>query len=109
MKNIIYTILFLVCTSTFGPANAASGESFGKITTIQWYEGHTGVLVKQVGMSDLGGCGRADYYILGDKHPYFKEIYSLILSAHISSQPLALSVDGCIQGMSRIKHIKSNK
>ena len=109
MKNIIYTILFLICTSTFGSANAASGGSTGKIITIQWYEGHTGVLVKQVGMSDLGGCGRSDYYILDDKHPYFKEIYSLILSAHISSQPLALSIDGCIQGISRIKHITSSK
>ncbi|MBA6233512.1 MULTISPECIES: hypothetical protein [unclassified Colwellia] len=109
MKNIIYTILFLVCTSTFGSANAASGVSTGKITTIHWYEGHTGVLVKQIGMSDLGGCGRADYYILDDTHSYFNEIYSLILSAHISSQSLSLSIDGCIQGISRIKHITSSK
>lgn len=109
MKNIIYTILFLVFTSTVDSASAASGGSTGKITTIQWYEGHTGVLVKQVGMSDLGGCGRADWYILDDNHPYFKEIYSLILSAHISSQPLSLIMDGCIQGISRIKHITSSK
>jgi hypothetical protein len=88
---------------------AASGNSSGKVTTLLWYQGHTGLLVKQEGMSDLGGCGRADYYILDDQHPYFKEIYSLILSAHISSQSLAFTLDGCTQGISRIKHVTSTK
>ncbi len=109
MKNTIHIILFFLITSISCFANAASGVSTGKITKILWYEGHTGVLIKQEGMSDLGGCGRADYYILDDQHPYFKEIYSLILSAHISSQPLSLRLDGCVQGISRVKHIASNK
>lgn len=109
MKNIIYTVLIVACISFLSSAYAASGSSSGKITTVLWYEGHTGVLVKQEGMSDLGACGRSDYYILDDKHPYFKEIYSLILSSHISSQPLWLHIDGCIQGISRVKHISSSK
>ncbi|MDX1303036.1 hypothetical protein [Photobacterium sp.] len=109
MKSVLIVCFLCVITSFFNVAMAASGGSSGKIKTILWYEGHIGVLVKQEGMSDLGGCGRADYYILDDKHPYFKEIYSLILSAHISSQPLNLHLDGCVQGISRIKHISSNK
>ena len=109
MKTIIYVVLIFTCALFINSAYAASGGSLGKITNIFWYEGHTGVLVKQEGMSDLGSCGRSDYYILDDKHPYFKEIYSLIFSAHISSQPLKLSIDGCIQGISRIKHISSSK
>jgi hypothetical protein len=34
---------------------ASSGSSTGRITQIQWYEGHVGVLVVQENMSDLGG------------------------------------------------------
>lgn len=79
------------------------------VTTVYWHEGHTGVLIKQEGMSDLGGCGRSDFYILDDGHPYFKEIYSLILAAHLASQPLTLNLDGCVQGISRIKHVLSSQ
>lgn len=107
-KNILAFLLFSLAVLS-GQVNAASGGSSGKITRMLWYEGHSGVLVKQEGMSDLGGCGRPDYYILDDQHPYFKEIYSLILAAHISSQPLSLHLDGCVQGISRIKHVTSNK
>ncbi|MBW3532990.1 hypothetical protein [Shewanella sp. NKUCC06_TVS] len=108
MKITMYIVFFLIM-SVCGFVNAASGGSTGKITIITWYEGHTGVLIKQEGMSDLGECGRSDYYILDDKHPYFGEIYSLILSSHITSQSLSLHLDGCIQGLSRIKHITSSK
>lgn len=108
MRFFIFVFLLLSLMAVFGSANAA-GNSTGKIITVYWHEGHTGVLIQQVGMSDLGGCGRSDYYILDDGHPYFKEIYSLILSAHMTSQPLTLNLDGCIQGISRIKHVSSSK
>ncbi|GLX80547.1 hypothetical protein tinsulaeT_38870 [Thalassotalea insulae] len=89
--------------------NAASGSSNGKISAIRFYEGHTGVLIIQENMSDLGECGRADYYILDESHSYFKEIYSLILSSHMTNHPLYLEIDGCIEGISRIKHVRSVK
>jgi hypothetical protein len=109
MKCLVkLTVSFLLLISS-SALFAASGASNGKITTLLWYQGHTGLLLKQEGMSDLGGCGRADYYILDNQHPFFKEVYSLILSAHISSQPLRLVVEDCTQGISRIKHVTSNK
>ncbi|MCC2524125.1 hypothetical protein [Vibrio coralliilyticus] len=101
------TMVLLVAMSNI--AHAASGVGAGKVKTLLWYEGHTGVLVVQENMVDHGGCGRSDYYILDEKHDYFNEIYSLILSAHIASQPLYLSLDGCVQGISRIKHVRSTK
>ena len=109
MKKVIFILVFFYSSIFCYSANSASGSSSGKITTLLWYEGHTGVLVQQESMSDLGGCGRSDYYILDDTHPYFKEIYSLLLSAHISLQPLSLYLDDCIQSMSRIKHVTSHK
>ena len=109
MKMVFSLVFFVFLCVLINSAHAATGASVGKISQMLWYEGHTGLLLKQVGMSDLGGCGRSDYYILDDAHPYFKEIYSLILSAHISSQPLHINLDGCVQGISRIKHVTSNK
>ncbi len=107
MKILITTIIFAVILSS--NATAASGNNSGIITSLYWYEGHNGVLIIQEGMSDLGACGRSDYFILDEGHPYFKEIYSLLLAAHISSHPLALTIDGCFQGISRVKHVLSTK
>jgi hypothetical protein len=109
MKKFLIIISFLGFVSFTLPVLSGSGVSGGKIKTILLYEGHSGVLVKQDNMSDLGGCGRSDYYILDNQHPHFKEIYSLILSAHMANQHLALSVADCFQGISRITHVTSNK
>ncbi len=109
MNNILLTIFLMVLVTIPNVVNAAAGDNAGKVTRVFWYEGHVGVLVKQEGMSDLGGCGRGDYFILDENHAYFEEIYSLILAAHISSQPLRIYLDGCVQGISRIKHVYSDK
>jgi len=87
-------------------SGAASGAVFGRILELQWYEGHTGVLVVQENMTDLGGCGRADHYILDDQHPYFKEIYALLLAAQVSNGPVYIFAADCVQGLSRIQHVR---
>ncbi len=109
MKHIIFILMVSVIGLLNNDATAGTGSSTGLIKTILWYEGHQGVLIVQDGMSDLGCCGRSDYYILDDQHPNFKEIYSLVLAAHMSNQPLALYIQDCSQGISRIKHVQSNK
>jgi len=109
MKKTLAIAGMLFSLAFTGAVNAATGTTVGLITKVHWWEGHTGVLLQQVGMSDLGGCGRSDYYILDDQHPYFKEIYALILTSYTTSQPLTLSIDGCTQGISRVKHITSSK
>jgi hypothetical protein len=58
-------------------------------------------------MSDLGGSGRSDYFILDATHAYFKEVYALILSAHLADQPLALTIQDCFQGFSNIRDVRS--
>ncbi|NOH54225.1 hypothetical protein F0266_14895 [Vibrio coralliilyticus] len=62
------TMVLLVAMSSI--AHAASGVGAGKVKTLLWYEGHTGVLVVQENMVDHGDCGRSDYYILDEKHDY---------------------------------------
>ncbi|MBT9495570.1 MAG: hypothetical protein IV107_25140 [Paucibacter sp.] len=110
MKKLILISVAVFCT-LFNTAALCAGSGFsrGVIKTIHWYEGHSGVLIIQDGMSDLGGCGRTDYYILDDSHAYFKEIYALILIAHASGQPLTIEVKDCVQGISRIRHVSSTK
>lgn len=109
MNKFTLVLIFLFVLFWGGASYAAKGSSSGKVKTVLWYEGHRGVLVVQENMADHGGCGRKDYYILDSNHEYFKEIYSLILTAHFSSQPLIFSLEGCVQGISRIKHVRSNK
>jgi hypothetical protein len=110
MRNIRLAMI-LCATAIVGafqtPAVAAAGSNAGRVHTLLWYQGHVGLLVRQDGMSDLGGCGRGDYFILDDQHAYFKEIYALLLSAHVTDQPISIHVDGCVQGISRIMHVSS--
>lgn len=99
-------ILAALCCAA---SNAASGSSQGRIKAIRWYQGHTGVLIVRDNMSDPGGCGRSDHYILDDQHPYFREIYSLLLATHLSDQPVSLTIEGCLQGLPKIKHVQSTR
>jgi hypothetical protein len=95
--------LAAVCAST---SWAATGSNTGRVHTLLWYEGHGGLLVRQDGMSDLGGCGRSDYFILDSQHEFFREIYAMLLSAHMSDQPVQITVTDCVQGLSRIRHVQ---
>jgi hypothetical protein len=107
MKSISCALaLATMAALTPSSASAASGSNTGRVTTLLWYEGHDGLLVRQVGMTDLGGCGRSDYFILDSQHVFFKEIYAALLSAHLSDLQVQISVSGCVQGISRITHVQ---
>lgn len=97
----------VLATSVSPSALAAAGSNTGRLYTLMWYEGHDGLLVRQTGMTDLGGCGRSDYFILDRGHIHFKETYALLLSAHMADQSVVIDVDGCSQGLSRIRHVSS--
>ncbi|NOU52142.1 hypothetical protein HG263_16555 [Pseudoalteromonas sp. JBTF-M23] len=80
-----------------------------KVNQYQFYKTHTGLLIRQAAMVDPDKCGRKDLYILDKSHPHYSEIVALVLAAHIAEQPLALYLDGCVQGLPAISHIYSNK
>jgi hypothetical protein len=90
-------------------ALAASGTNNGRVFSMTWYMGHNGLLVRQIGMTDLGGCGRSDYFILDRGHEHFKEIHALLLAAHMSDQDVAIDIGDCYQGLSRIRHVTSSR
>jgi hypothetical protein len=92
-------LALLTCSAT-----AATGTNTGRVHTLLWYEGHGGLLIRQEGMSDLGGCGRSDYFILDRAHESFKEMYAMLLAAHLSDLPVQITVTDCTQGLSRIRH-----
>lgn len=60
-------------------------------------------------MIDPDQGGRKDLFILPQDHPFFREIYSLLLAAHMSDQPISLYVEECVQGLPAIKNIFSDK
>lgn len=97
-------ILALLVTFTVSAANAADE----KITKLHFYKGHTGIFVTTNNIID-NGCQRKEYYILANNHPYFKEVYALILAAHISGQPLNIVPVGCHENFNSIAHVFSSK
>ncbi len=105
MKIFKQLFAFSLCTlSTFVFA-AGGSTSTGEVTAITIYKGHTGILVNHTVQIDPDNCGRKDYYILPDTHPYFKEAYSLLLASRMAGQKVILVVEGCHQGIPAIKHI----
>jgi hypothetical protein len=107
MKKML--ILFATLLACLQLPVWAGAQTSGKITHLLFYTGHAGVLVRQPEIIDPDQCGRKDYYILPQEHPFFREVYSLLLAAHMSNQPLNLYVEGCLQGLPAIKHISSDK
>jgi hypothetical protein len=110
MKYLLSALLAVMCS--VGASNAKAGGSGpnGRVTNFTYFRGHIGLLVQQPQMINPDGCPRSDLYILTTDHPFYKEISALILAAHLSDQPLTLSVEGCGQGtFPAIQHVGSGR
>ena len=104
------TWFHLLCGLLFllpGVVLADGGTGPGKITNLQFFEGHSGLLVRHATMLDPDNCGRRDWFILRSQHPFFREIYSLLLAANTSGKTVYLFISGCHEGMPSIKHVQT--
>ena len=90
-------------------AYAYTITSHGKITQLHFWQTHTGVLFIHENMINPDSCTRPDQYILKQDHPFFKELYSLFLAAHMADQPVRVGISGCHEGFPSIAHAYSNK
>ncbi|MFL0800364.1 MAG: hypothetical protein K6L80_07955 [Agarilytica sp.] len=88
---------------------AAKNTGVEIVSHLQYFSGHTGLLVRQPNMISLEECTRDDLYQLDINHPHYKEMVSLILAAHISGQKLMFHLSGCNQGLPAILHVYSDK
>jgi hypothetical protein len=80
------------------------------IKHINYYEGHVGLLIiTEAALINPDYCGRRDLYILRNSHPMYKEMTALVISAHMSGQPVSISVNGCIQDLPSVVNISSTK
>lgn len=92
------------------PLAAWTDAGNGKIAAMQFWEYHSGTLIKtSQPMMDPDGCGRSDWYILPDTHSHFEEAYTLLLTAHLQNRNLQILIEGCLQGLPVIKHIASQQ
>lgn len=102
MRKFI-VVLFLTSISSL------SYSASGAITIVHFYQGHDGVLLLKENMTNPDNCSRNDRYILSSAHPFFKEIYSLLLAAHLSDQPVDVGVEGCVENFPSVRHVLSTK
>lgn len=93
----------------FTTAYAGQHTIAAPIKHFEYYEGHTGLLIRQEQMIDPDACGRSDLYILRKDHPSYKELTALLMAAHLSGQPLSFFLSGCVQGLPSIVHVYSDK
>ncbi|SMF19627.1 hypothetical protein SAMN02745866_01204 [Alteromonadaceae bacterium Bs31] len=105
MKQLFLVFIFILS----GLAYSAERTEADIVSHIQYYSGHTGLLVRQPKMVKLEECPRNDLYQLNSDHPHYKEMTSLILAAHIAGQKLEFVLSGCNQSLPAILHVYSDK
>jgi len=101
MKKIILTF-FLLVTSAIA---SAGGDFRGKINFLEFYQGHTGLLINMENMADPDGCGRSELFILPETHPHYKDIYALLLAQRFNEGVIRVVTSGCHQGLPSIVHV----
>jgi hypothetical protein len=97
--------VFLLILFFFNCRANAEGAFTGKITEIQFFQGHFGVLVALDNMGDPDKCGRADHLIVADMRAHYKDMYALLLVQKLIGSPVRLHISGCVQGLPSIVHI----
>lgn len=98
----ILTIAIAACPTVC----VAEGAVAGKITVMQSYNGHTGLLI-QLNATQVNpdGCTSSNWYIFPDDSPRSAFVQSGMLAAMHSGKPIWVMLSGCYQAYPMIKHI----
>lgn len=101
-------LIFAFLVGLTGSASAGAFAPPNKVTRLLFWQGHAGVLITQANTANPDSCPRTDQYILRQDHPFFKEVYALLLSAHSSGKAVAVYAAGCYDGFPTVVHVQSD-
>ncbi len=106
IRRSISAVALMAISSAYPSGAVAEGAASGKITVIQSYKGHNGLLV-QISPSQVNpdGCPSSSWYILPDDSPRAALVQSGILTAMHSGKPIWVMLSGCYENYPMIKHI----
>lgn len=105
MKKLFLVLALLLSTQTNANGSKAA---WVKISRIQFWRGHSGILIVTDNNKALltGSCGRSDRLIIKNDNPNYKEIYTMLLLAKSTNQKVHMvSKDICVEGFNRIDHV----
>ena len=107
-KLVLYFSMLLVSISAMSVK--ADYTDYQVISEITFYEGIPGLLITQPEMLNKGSC-KSNRYILPNTHPLYREMVSMVVTAHMSQQPVNLFVkdEECLSQYAKIRHIISQK
>lgn len=94
MRRIIASAVLAL--SAFA-AQAGGVTQAGRLHNVQIWPAHNGVLIQHQYMVNPDGCGRTDHLLLRPADPFFKEMYAMLLAAHVAGKPVQIHVNGCDQ------------
>lgn len=108
MKSPILGILLVAAAMMVaGPARAAADVD-GMVLSLNHFDGHQGILVKlDQQMIDPEACGRSDWYLLPDSNTHAQFVQAMLLSAQGSQRRVYISINGCLDGMPRIRAVRN--
>ena len=79
----------------------------GEIKRLHFWHNINGVLILHTNMGVNPGCARDDQYVLSKNHPYYKDMYALLLAAAAANKKVQLSLSNaeCPGSYPAVKHI----
>lgn len=96
---------FLLASAACTTAASAEGVVTGRVSNIQSYLGHAGLLIQlNTSTSNPDSCTSASWYIFPDDSPRAQWVQAALLSAMHSGKPVTLVLRGCLQAYPQIVH-----
>jgi hypothetical protein len=106
IKRSILAAALAAAGSLYPFSVAAEGDVSGKVTAIQSYNGHTGLLLQiAADRKNPDGCTSSNWYIFPDDSPRAAFIQSGMLAALHSGKHIWINLSGCYQGYPLIRHV----
>ncbi|MBD8658429.1 hypothetical protein IFT68_22700 [Oxalobacteraceae sp. CFBP 13730] len=91
----------------FGASQSIAGgyTPAGVIREFSVWNDINGILIMPSDLINPDNCVRRDQITLQKTHPQYKEIYSMVLAAHISGKKVFFYLEGCAQNFPNVVHM----
>jgi len=94
-KKTLSKLTFLVSIVITTTAIAGGWSGSAKVLEIYPAPGNNGILIKHASMPNPDNCTSPGLYVLDIDNMFFKEIFSLLMSAQARQSNINLQVSGC--------------
>jgi len=103
------TLVRAACIASFmlaaSHSNAGAYTQAGAMREFSAWQDVNGILILPAETINPDGCVRGDGITLQKTHPQYKEMYAMVLSAHMAGKKVVFYLNGCAQNFPNVIHM----